>query len=121
MNFVTPAHDLVDDTEEFTNPDGYVAAVAIASDVVPNGCCDVSVIERTIVGYRDDANSTETPVYGLTDRVVYHADTGIPVDATDAATSAIAAATELLEAAGWEVVGEWEYADNAVYAVIARA
>jgi len=118
------AHGLTEggeDTEEFDNPDGYVAAVAIASDVVAGDHCDVSVIERAIVGYRDDEDGEETPVYGLGDRVVYHADTGVNVDADDAATRAITAATELLEAAGWEVVGEWEYADNAVYAVIARA
>lgn len=109
------------DVEEFDSPDGYVAAVAIASDVVAGDHCDVSVIERAIVGYRDDEDGEETPVYGLGDRVVGYWETTIPVDADDADTRAIAAAEQLLEAAGWEVVGAWEYADNAVYAVVARA
>src|SRR5690606_13416779 len=106
--------------------------------VVPNGRCDVAIIERQVLGYRDE-NGTEPPVYGLGDRVVYHADTGVNVDANDAATRAIAAAEQLLEAAGrevvreweiaadgveaagWEVVGEWEIAADAVYAPVARA
>lgn len=108
--------------EEFTNPDGYAAAVAIASDVVAGDHCGVAVIERQVAGYRVGEDGTETPVYDLGGRVVGYWETTIPVDADDATTRAIAAAEQLLEAAGWEVVGgEWEYADNAVYAVIARA
>src|SRR5690606_13021912 len=108
------------DAEEFTNPDGYVAAVAIAADVVPNGYCDVSVIERQVIGYNVE-DDEETPVYSLGDRIVYQADTGVNVDADDATTRAIAAAEQLLEAAGWEVVGEeWEYAADAVYAPVTR-
>ncbi|MGV2384879.1 MAG UNVERIFIED_CONTAM: hypothetical protein LOD86_06375 [Thermobifida fusca] len=108
------------DAEEIDSPHGYVAAVATSADVVPNGRCDVSVIERQGLGY-DGEDGEETPVYGLGDRVVYHADTGVNVDADDAATRAIAAAEQLLEAAGWEVVGEWKIAADAVYAPVARA
>ncbi|MBX6383763.1 MAG: hypothetical protein IRZ07_12440 [Microbispora sp.] len=111
------------DAEEFDNPDGYVAAVAIASDVVAGDHCDVSIIERQVIGYdvEDGEDGEETPVYGLGDRVVGYWETTIPVDADDADTRAIAAAEQLLEAAGWEVVGAWEYAANAVYALVARA
>lgn len=118
---INEAHGLTEDSdaEEFDNPHGYVAAVATSADVVPNGRCDVAIIERQVLGYRDE-NGTEPPVYGLGDRVVYHADTGVNVDADDAATRAIAAAEQLLEAAGWEV-GEWEVAADAVYAPVARA
>src|SRR5690554_6640681 len=116
------AHGLTEDgdAEEFDNPDGYVAAVATSADVVPNGRCDVAIIERQVLGY-DVEDGEETPVYGLGDRVVYHADTGVNVDADDAGTRAVAAAEQLLEAAGWEVVGAWEVAADAVYAPVARA
>ena len=120
---INEAHGLTEDgedAEEFDNPHGYVAAVATSADVVPNGRCDVAIIERQVLGY-DVEDGEETPVYGLGDRVVYHADTGVNVDADDAATRAIAAAEQLLEAAGWEVVGEWEIAADAVYAPVARA
>ena len=120
---INEAHGLTEggeDAEEIDNPHGYVAAVATSADVVPNGRCDVAIIERQVLGYRDE-NGTEPPVYGLGDRVVYHADTGVNVDADDAGTRAVAAAEQLLEAAGWEVVGEWEIAADAVYAPVARA
>lgn len=115
------AHGLTEDgdAEEFGNPDGYVAAVATSADVAPNGRCDVAIIERQVLGYNIE-DGEETPVYGLGDRVVYHADTGVNVDADDAATRAIAAAEQLLEAAGWEVVGAWEVAADAVYAPVTR-
>lgn len=119
---INEAHGLTEDSdaEEFDNPHGYVAAIATSADVVPNGYCDVAIIERQVIGYNIE-DSEEAPLYGLGDRVVYHADTGVNVDADDAATRAIAAAEQLLKAAGWEITGDWEYADNAVYAVIARA
>ena len=119
---INEAHDLTEDSdaEEIDNPHGYVAAVATSADVVPNGRCDVSVIERQVIGYNIE-DGEETPVYGLGDRVVYQADTGIPVDADDATTRAIAATEQLLEAAGWEITGAWEIAADAVYAPVARA
>src|SRR5690606_28901704 len=108
------------DAEEFGYPHGYVAAIATSADVVPNGYCDVVIIERQVIGYNVE-DDEETPVYSLGDRIVYQADTGVNVDADDATTRAIAAAEQLLEAAGWEVVGEeWEYAADAVYAPVTR-
>src|SRR5690606_9843251 len=102
-------------TGEFTNPDGYVAAVATSADVLTGDNCVVAIFELQVIGYRDSDDGEEIPVYSL-GGIVYEADTGIPVDADDATTRATAAATELLEAAGWEVVSEWEYSDNSVYA-----
>ena len=99
-----------------TNPDGYVAAVATSADVVEGDNCVLVVFERQVIGYR---NSDDTPIYSLGE-IVYEADTGIPMDADDATTRATAAATELLEEAGWEVVSEWEYSDNSVYAHATR-
>lgn len=119
---INEAHGLTEDSdaEEIDNPHGYVAAIATSADVVPNGRCDVAIIERQVIGYNIE-DGEETPVYGLGDRVVYQADTGIPVDADDATTRAIAAAEQLLKAAGWEITGAWEVAADAVYAPVARA
>src|SRR5690606_27970268 len=104
------------DGGSFTNPDGYVAAVATSADVAVGDNAVVAVFELQVIGYR---NSDDTPVYSLGE-IVYEADTGIPMDADDATTRATAAATELLEEAGWEVVSEWEYSDNSVYAHVTR-
>lgn len=101
------------------DPDGYVAAVATSADVVEGDNCVVVVFERQVIGYRDGADGEEIPVYSLGE-IVYEADTGIPMDADDATARATAAATELLEEAGWEVVSEWEYSDNSVYAHVAH-
>src|SRR5690606_2670490 len=119
---INEEHGLTEDgdADEIANPHAYVAAVATSADGVPNGPRGLAIIERQVLGY-DVEDGEETPVYGLGDRVVYHADTGVNVDANDAATRAIAAAEQLLEAAGWEVVGEWEIAADAVYAPVARA
>lgn len=102
-----------------TNPDGYVAAVATSADVLTGDNCVVAIFELQVIGYRGSGDGEEIPVYSLGE-IVYEADTGIRVDADDAATRATAAATELLEEAGWEVVSEWEYADNSVYVHVAR-
>src|SRR5690606_16703284 len=102
-----------------TNPDGYVAAVATSADVVEGDNCVAAIFELQVIGYRSSDDDEEIPVYSLGE-IVYEADTGIPVDADDATTRATAAATELLEASGWEVVSEWEYADNSVYAHVDR-
>lgn len=107
------------DGGSLTNPDGYVAAVATSADVAVGDNCVVAVFERQVTGYRSGADGEETPVYSLGE-IVYEADTGIPMDADDATTRATAAATELLEEAGWEVVSEWEYSDNSVYAHATR-
>src|SRR5690606_36690699 len=106
---------------EFANPEGDVAAVAIAADVLAGDHCGVAVIERQVARYRVGEDGAGTPLCYLGGRVVGEWERTIPVDADDATTRAIAAAEQLLEAAGWEVVGEWEYAADAVYAPVARA
>src|SRR5690606_36120756 len=99
--------------EEFTNPDGYVAAVAIAADVVAGDHCGVAVLERQVAGYRVGEDGEEAPVYDLGGRGVREGETTIPVGADDATTRALPAAEQLLEAAGADVVGARQYAAGA--------
>lgn len=99
----------------------FIAAIATASDAVANGLCDVSVAEADEISYNTDSNGNETPVYGMSNRLVLEPiDTTVSTDDDDKLAKAQSAAEDLLANHGWELVDGWEISDNALYATVTR-
>lgn len=86
----------------------YTAAIATASDVVAGDFCDVSVIENDVQG-----NLTNKVILGPQELTVR-------TDDLDKLEKSQAEAKDLLEAAGYKVVGGWEISSNAAYALVLR-
>lgn len=99
----------------------YTAAIGTASDVVAGDFCDVSIAENEIITYKLQEDGTETPVYGMSGKVVMDAiETTVRTDEDDKLGRIEADAERILEANGWKVTGPWELADNAAYATVVR-
>jgi hypothetical protein len=100
----------------------YTAAVAIASDVVAAGLCDVSVGENDVTGYRLDDAGNEIPEYTMSDRLAMEPmEIAVGVDDNDKLEAAGPAADAQLWAFGWNRTGEWLVTDTAMYAPVERA
>ncbi|MFJ9558300.1 hypothetical protein ACIRPH_31220 [Nocardiopsis sp. NPDC101807] len=113
-------HEYKEKHMTYTNPDGYVAAVATASDVVAGEYTDVTVAEREVIAMDVDDDGNEIPILGMSDRLVMG-----PIETTAKVGADMgdieAAAEAILEANGWRRTGPWEVADNALYAAVERA
>jgi prevent-host-death family protein len=100
----------------------YTAAIGLVSSVVAGDHCDLSVIENTMVGAREDEDGNEVPVYSPEGPVVMEA-VELPVRTDeDVAAKVYDAADDVLEANGWRRTGDWEDdAGDAAYATVERA
>lgn len=118
---IVEAHDPGDDPEEYNAEHGYVAAIITAHDAVTGDYVQLSVTEADAdTDIDEDGNETVTPIAGTT--VVYGpVDTDVRTDDEDKLYKIEAAAEDLLEQAGWDVVADWEITDNALYATVERS
>jgi hypothetical protein len=99
----------------------YTAAIATASECVAGDFCDVSVAQDEIVGYAENEDGEEYPLYAMGPNVVMAAQE-IPVrtDEDDKLGRIEQEAVKVLEANGWRVTGPWGITDNAAYAAAER-
>lgn len=99
----------------------YTAAITTAASDVTGDFCDVTVIENVIHGYTTDGEGNEVPDYGLSDTLAMRA-TELPIrtDDDDVLGKVEDAAEAVLTANGWRITGEWDVADNALYASAER-
>lgn len=99
----------------------FIAAIGTASDVVTNGFCDVAIAEADEVSYHVANDGTETPIYGMSNRLVMEpTDMTVSVNDDDKLAKAQSAAEDVLANHGWELVDSWEIVDNAMYATVER-
>jgi len=88
----------------------FTAAITTASDCVLGDFCDVSVAENEIITYKLHEDGTETPVYGMSGKVVMDAvETTVRTDASDKLGQIEADAERILAANGWKIVGSWSW------------
>jgi hypothetical protein len=91
------------------------------TSALDQGCMDITILEDTVVGYTE-APGAEEPVWGTdaTKDIAFYAVT--TVDAADGDTKdGIDEASELMEQAGWRIVGDWDAVDNAYIVTVERA
>ncbi|TVL89794.1 hypothetical protein [Streptomyces sp. SAJ15] len=83
--------------------------------------CDVTVLADKIAGYEFDSNGfeTNTPVWTSVGDPLWYAKTSHTADEDDD-QSALEEAEELLEKAGWRLVGGWEAVTTGCTATVER-
>ncbi|MFG1846792.1 hypothetical protein [Micromonospora carbonacea] len=91
---------------------------AIATDAAIAGPhCTIDVYELEVTGHSDDG-----PVYELSDRTAMDtAATSVRTDDPDRAAAAQDEADEILRAAGWVRVEDWDAGDGGLYADVEPA
>lgn len=99
------------------------------------GCMDITVLEDCITGYREgevvgdidlatgrgDLHREEIPVWSTdtTKPQAFYAVTAVDARDGDVKT-AMDEAADLMSAAGWRIVGDWDAVDNAYIVTVAR-
>lgn len=78
---------------------------------------DVTVLADTIVTYDVDADGDETPVWESTGGPLCQATTSVPAKDGDVGL-AMCEARELLDEAGWRVIGDWSAVNSGYVATV---
>jgi hypothetical protein len=82
--------------------------------------CDIIILQDEAVSYDVDAEGNETPNWASNGPQVFYAVTTVSARDGDIA-DAIREADDLMEAAGWRIVGDWDAVDNAYIVTVERA
>lgn len=80
---------------------------------------DLTVIEDEAISYDVDDEGNETPVWSSQGEQQLHAVTTVPAKGGDI-DDAQDQAEDLLQAAGWQTVGDWDVTDNAYIITVER-
>lgn len=80
---------------------------------------DVAVIEDEAISYKVDDDGAETPVWASQGDRVLNAVTTVSAKGGDIDV-AKDQAEDLLKAAGWQTVGDWDVTDNAYIVTVER-
>lgn len=117
--------DIVDehdpDNETYDAEHGYIAAIGTAGDVVAGSHADLCVAEAEVVGYSRDNEGDETPETVMGTVITSPVELDVRVDDEDLLHVVEGLADAKLAELGWNRTGEWEIADNALYAPVERA
>lgn len=86
------------------------------ASALETSCMDITVIEDELIG----ADPDDERAWAANGAVTFHAVTTVDVHDGDI-DAAQAEAKDLMAAAGWQIVGDWDVVDNAYIVTVARA
>lgn len=98
----------------------FTAWLAVESSVLTNDNCDVTILQDEVISYRTDDDGTEIPEWTTAAGVpqAFYAETHATTD--DDHSDAQNQARDLMEEAGWRIVGDWEATDSGYIVTVER-
>jgi hypothetical protein len=98
----------------------FTAWLAVDSTVLLSDNCDVTILQDEAIAYRTDDDGVEIPEWTTAPGVpqAFYAETAATTD--DDHREAQDQARDLMEQAGWRIVGDWDATDTGYIVTVER-